>query len=170
VERKIVDWLVFGVQWLHVLLGIIWFGNSLILAMILIPTLNALPIPVQRDVGGGYGERSTRLFDVVVPLIIILGFIRGTLLGPIDEVADVFGTPYGITWLVALVAATATFLWGRFVIVPAVRRMNDSPLDSAGGPTPELEMATSQVKRVVVLELVGFFVIFTCMILMRFGL
>jgi uncharacterized membrane protein len=102
--------LVFGVQWLHVLLGIIWFGNSLVLAMLLIPTLNALPIPVQRHVGAGYGERSTRLFDVVVPLIVILGFIRGTLLGPIDEVADVFWTAYGITWLVALVAATATFL------------------------------------------------------------
>ena len=164
------NWLVFVVQWLHVLLGIIWFGNSLILALILIPTLNALPIPIQRDVGGRYGERSTRLFDVVVPLIVVLGFIRGTLLGPIDSVSDVFASPYGITWLVALLAATATFLWGRFVIVPAVRHMDGIPLDAEGGATPELETATAQVKRVVVLELVGFVVIFTCMILMRFGL
>ena len=164
------NWLVFVVQWLHVLLGIIWFGNSLILALVLIPTLNTLPIPVQRDVGGRYGERSTRLFDIVVPLIVVLGFIRGTLLGPIDSVDDVIGTPYGITWLVALVAATATFLWGRIVIVPAVRRMDAMPLDSAGGATPELKAATDQVKRVVVLELAGFLVIFTCMILMRLGL
>ncbi|HEX5040319.1 MAG TPA: hypothetical protein VFW95_09310 [Candidatus Limnocylindria bacterium] len=164
------DWIVFGVQWLHVLLGIIWFGNSLILALILIPTLNAFPIPIQRDVGGRYGDRSTRLFDIVVPLIIVLGFIRGTLLGPIDSVDDVLGSAYGITWLVALIAATATFLWGRLVIVPAVRRMNALPLHPDGGPTPELEGATDQVKRVVVLELIGFFVIFTCMILMRFGL
>jgi uncharacterized membrane protein len=164
------DWLVFAIQWLHVLLGIIWFGNSLILALILIPTLNAFPVPVQREVGGRYGERSTRLIDVVAPLIIILGFIRGTLLGPIDTVEDVFASAYGITWLVALLTATATFLWGRLVIVPAVRRMNAIPLDSEGGPTPELVAATDQVKRVVVLELVGFFVIFTCMILMRFGL
>lgn len=164
------NWLVFVVQWLHVLLGIIWFGNSLILALILIPTLNALPIPVQRDVGGRYGERSTRLFDVVVPLIVVLGFIRGTLLGPIDSVSDVFASPYGITWLVALVAATATFMWGRMVIVPAVRHMDAIPLDAQGGATLELETATQQVKRVVVLELAGFLVIFTCMILMRFGL
>ena len=164
------NWIAFVVQWLHVLLGIIWFGNSLILALVLIPTLNALPIPVQRDVGGRYGERSTRLFDIVVPLIIILGFIRGTLLGPIDAVEDVFSSAYGITWLVALIAAIATFLWGRLIIVPAVRRMDAQPLDAQGGPTPELVMATDHVKRVVVLELVGFFVIFTCMILMRFGL
>lgn len=130
------NWLVFVVQWLHVLLGIIWFGNSLILALILIPTLNALPIPIQRDVGGRYGERSTRLFDVAVPLIVVLGFIRGTLLGPIDSVGDVFASPYGITWLVALLAATATFLWGRFVIVSAVRHMDAIPLDAEAGRRP----------------------------------
>ena len=164
------DWLPVVVQWLHVLLGIIWFGNSLVLALILIPTLNPMPIPIQRDVGGRYGERSTRIFDVIVPLIIILGFVRGTWLGPIDNVADVVGSAYGITWLLALFTATATFLWGRLVIVPAVRRMNATPLDSAGGATPALVAATDRVKRVVVLELIGFLVIFTCMILMRFGM
>jgi len=163
-------WIVVVVQWLHVLLGIIWFGNSLVLALILIPTLNPLPIPIQREVGGSYGERATRLFDVIVPLILILGFVRGTLLGPIDSVADAFGTTYGLTWLVALTVAVATFLWGRLVIVPAVRRMNTAPLDDEGGATPALVDATDRVKRVVVLELIGFFVIFSCMILMRFGL
>ena len=164
------DWVVIGVQWLHVLLGIIWFGNSLILALLLIPTLNTYPIPFQRDFGGRYGERSTRLIDVVAPLIIVLGFIRGTFLGPIDTVGDVFASPYGVTWLVALLTATATFLWGRLVIVPSVQRMNAIPLDAGENPTAELEAATDRVKRVVVLELLGFFVIFTCMILMRFGL
>jgi hypothetical protein len=164
------DWLVIVVQWMHVLLGIIWFGNSLILALILIPTLNGLPLPIQRDVGGRYGERSSRIIDVIAPLIIILGFVRGTLLGPIDAVADVVGSAYGLTWLVALLTASATFLWGRLVIVPAVRRMNAIPLDTHGAPTPALLAATDEVKRVVILELLGFFVIFTCMILMRFGL
>jgi len=47
------NWIVFGVQWLHVLLGIIWFGNALVVAVILIPSLNPLPIPTQREVGTG---------------------------------------------------------------------------------------------------------------------
>ncbi len=55
------NWIVFGVQWLHVLLGIIWFGNALVVAVILIPSLNPLPIPTQREVGSRYGERATRL-------------------------------------------------------------------------------------------------------------
>jgi uncharacterized membrane protein len=163
------DWVVVGAQWFHVLLGIIWFGNSLVVAAILIPSLNPLPIPIQREVGSRYGDRTTRLFNVLVPAVIILGVVRGTLLGPIKDVGDVFGSTYGITWLVALVAAIATFLWGRIVINGALQKMNTAPVNADGSATLQLEAATARVKVVVVLELVGFLVIFTCMILMRFG-
>jgi uncharacterized membrane protein len=163
------DWVVVGAQWLHVLLGIMWFGNSLVVAAILIPSLNPLPILTQREVGSRYGERATRLFDVLVPVLIVLGVIRGTLLGPIKSIGDVLGTPYGVTWLVALIAAIITFLWGRIVINGALQRMNDTPLNPDGTATAQLEAETNRVKLVVVLELVGFLVIFTCMILMRFG-
>lgn len=164
------DWVVFGVQWLHVLLGIIWFGNALVVAVILIPTLNPLPIPLQRQVGGSYGERASRLFDFIVPAIVVLGVVRGTLLGPIDDIGEVFSTAYGLTWLVALLVTIATYLWGRLVITGAVRHMNAIPLNPDGTASADLEHATDRVKRVVVLELLGFLVIFTCMILMRFGL
>jgi hypothetical protein len=52
----------------------------------------------------------------------------------------------------------------------AVRRLAAAPLTAEGGPTPELEAALARAKQVTVLELIGFLVIFTCMILMRFGL
>jgi hypothetical protein len=58
-EVDSMDWVVVGAQWLHVLLGIIWFGNSLVVAAILIPSLNPLPILTQREVGSRYGERAT---------------------------------------------------------------------------------------------------------------
>jgi putative copper export protein len=163
------DWLTFVIQWTHVLLGVLWFGNSLVLAVITIPAINRLPIPVQRQFGREYGARATPVFDIIVPLLILLGMMRGTLLGPIDSLDDVVGTAYGITWLVGLLAAVATFLWGRFVIVGAVERMAAAPLTAEERPTPELEAAVARVKRVTVLELIGFLVVFTCMILMRFG-
>ena len=106
---------------------------------------------------------------MLVPVLIILGVIRGTLLGPIKGVGDVFGTPYDVTWLVALIAAIVTFLWGRIVINGALQRMNAAPVNPDGTATAQLEAETVRVKLVVVLELVGFLVIFTCMILMRFG-
>ncbi|HEY6569012.1 MAG TPA: hypothetical protein VIZ22_01910 [Candidatus Limnocylindrales bacterium] len=164
------DWLVVIVQWLHVLLGILWFGNALVLAVIVIPAVNRLPILGQREISSYIGGRATPILQVVVPLIIVLGFIRGTFLGPIKNVDILLGSAYGLTWLVALAVTLLTWLFGFRVIVPAVRRMDLTPTGPDGSATPALAAATDRVKRLVGLELIGFIVIFTCMILMRFGL
>ena len=164
------NWVTFVVQWLHVLLGIVWFGYSLALAIFFIPAISRLSIPTQRQIGAALAERATPIIDVLAPSILVLGVIRGTLLGPIDSVEDAFTTAYGVTWLLAIVTIVAVFLWGRLVIVRAVDRLAAAPLTPDGGPTPELEVALAQAKRVTVLELLGFFALFTLMILMRFGL
>ncbi|HET7685240.1 MAG TPA: hypothetical protein VFM19_02405, partial [Candidatus Limnocylindria bacterium] len=69
------DWVVIVVQWLHVLLGILWFGNALVLDVIVIPAINRLPILRQREVAALIGARATPIFHVVVPLIIVLGVV-----------------------------------------------------------------------------------------------
>ncbi len=165
------DWLVFGVQWLHVLLGILWFGYSLSLAVIIIPAINRLAITRQREIGQYLGERGEAIIDFVGPAVIVLGFVRGTFLGQL-RIGErrLRSTVARLTWLLGLLAATATFLWGKFVIVGALDAMNRLPLGADGTATPELVAATDRVKLVVVLELAGFLVVFTCMILMRFGL
>jgi uncharacterized membrane protein len=164
------EWVVIVVQWLHVLLGILWFGNALVLDVIVIPAINRLPIVRQREVAALIGARATPIFHVVVPLIIVLGVVRGTVLGPIKGLDVLVGTAYGLTWLVALTVTVLTYLWGLFVIIPGLRVMERAPLNPDGSPTSVLEAATNRVKLLVSLELIGFVVIFTCMILMRFGL
>jgi hypothetical protein len=164
------NWLVFGVQWTHMLLGILWFGNALSLDVIVIPAINRLPIVTQREVASYIGSRTTPIFHVVVPLIIALGFVRGTLLGPIKTLDVLFGSAYGLTWVIALIVAFVTYLWGLFAIIPGLRVMNGAPVNADGTPTAELEAATNRVKVLVSLELIGFLVIFTCMVLLRFGL
>ena len=62
------------------------------------------------------------------------------------------------------------YVWGLRVLEPALSRMAAAPLAPDGSATPELEAATNRVKGLVGVELLGFLVIFTCMILMRFGL
>ncbi len=164
------DWIVVIVQWLHVLLGILWFGNALALDLIVIPAINRLPMVAQREISSYIGARATPIFHVVVPMIIVLGFVRGTFLGPIKSVDILLGSAYGMTWLTALIVTILTYLFGLFVILPALRRMDAVPLSPDGSATPALVAATNRVKRLVTLELIGFLVIFTCMILMRFGL
>jgi len=163
------DWPIFVTQWLHVLLGMFWFGNALVLDVIVIPAINQLPIVRQREVASLIGARATPIFVVVPILIVALGFVRGTLMGPIKSVDILLGSAYGVTWLVALGVTVLVYLWGLFAIIPALRAMDAMPVAADGGPTSELEAATNRVKLFVSLELIGFFVIFTCMILMRFG-
>jgi uncharacterized membrane protein len=166
------DWLQFGAQWLHVLLGIFWFGSVLTANFIFIPALMKLPLERQREVGAAYGEVASRILPIVGMAVIALGFLRGTVFGQIRSL-DALGTAYGLTWLVGLIAALGTFLWAKRAIEPAIARMNAvdpaRALLADGSPTPELVTAIDDVKRKSMLELLGFAVIFTCMILMRFG-
>ena len=81
----LMEWPVVAVQWLHVLLGILWFGNALVLDVIVIPAINRLPIVSQREVASYIGSRATPIFHLVVPLIVILGIIRGTVPGTDQE-------------------------------------------------------------------------------------
>jgi hypothetical protein len=162
--------LLVGVQWLHVLLGVLWFGNALVLAVIVIPALSRLPIVTQRAIGSQIGIRSNQVLRIVVPLIIVLGFVRGTLFGPIKSVDFLVGTAYGWTWLVSLAMTILLYVWGERVLIPSVRAMDEAPPAANGTATAELAAAPNRVKGLVLVELLAVLVIFSCMILMRFGL
>ncbi|HJP72459.1 MAG TPA: hypothetical protein VJ975_12140 [Candidatus Limnocylindria bacterium] len=167
------DWGQFVVQWLHVGLGIVWFGTVLYTAIILIPAISRLPLAEQRRVGSLIGEQGFKVIRPVAGAVILLGLIRGTVFGPIKSL-DMLTTAYGITWLVGLAFAIGAYMWAERMVGPALDRMNAIPeaeaLDANGAPTPILASAIGVVKRNAVLELGFFAVIFTCMILMRFGL
>ncbi|HEX2194052.1 MAG TPA: hypothetical protein VHK63_03715 [Candidatus Limnocylindria bacterium] len=167
------NWALFAVQWLHVILGVMWFGAVLYNAAILIPALQTLPLTKQREFGAAIARQGFKVIRPVSIAVIVLGILRGTVFGPIQSV-DALGTAYGITWLVALVLAIAAFLWAEFVIARALDRMNAIPEAEAigpdGQPTPAFVAVIDDAKRKTVLELGFFLAIFTCMILMRFGL
>jgi uncharacterized membrane protein len=167
------DWIVVAVQWLHVVLGVFWFGAVLYSDFILIPALNTLPLPTQKTVGAAIGARANRILPPVAIAVVLLGIIRGTVFGPIKSL-DALATPYGITWLLALLVTIATIVFAIRVLGPALERLGTIPeaeaLNPDGSASAALTTLIARIKRLSLLEL-GFFVfIFTCMILMRFGL
>jgi putative copper export protein len=168
------DWLQFAFQWLHVLCGVFWFGGTLYVNFVAIPALRRTPPEHAREATRQLNTQGTRVIEAVAVATIVLGFIRGTVFGPVKSLDFLFGTAYGWTWLIALVAAIATLLWGMLVLVPAVNRLleNDAAwtVTPEGKPTDAARAATAPLVRTGGLELIGFAVVFTCMILMRFGL
>ena len=161
-------------QWLHVLLGIFWFGGSLYLNVMVIPVVLSLPLGQQREVAIPLGARSNQVLPLIAILVILLGLLRGTVWGPVHTFAFLFGTAYGVTFLTSLLVAGAVELWGHFMAGKAAAQLNTFPLAEVMKPESAVARAfNAQVQRVKLftfIELLGFFIIFTCMILMRFGL
>jgi uncharacterized membrane protein len=166
------DWLQFIVQWAHVFFGIFWFGAVLYGDFILIPAITTLPLNTQREIGAAIGPRAQRVIEPVAGAVILLGILRGTVFGRIQSL-DALMTQYGLYWTIGLIAALSTFAWAKRVIIPAIDRLNalspDEVVGTDGQPTPAFASAIDRVKRVTLLELIGFVVILTFMILMRFS-
>jgi uncharacterized membrane protein len=167
-----VDWLLFAVQWLHVLAAITWFGAVIYTDFILIPALTTLPAREQRSAGEAVGRRAVPVIMGAATIVIVLGVLRGTVFGQIKSL-DALTTTYGLTFLVALVVSVVTWYWGARVITGAVDRFNAFDPARAtlpdGSANPELTALIGDIKRKAQVELLFFLVIFTCMILMRFG-
>ncbi|HEX9036998.1 MAG TPA: hypothetical protein VF808_08420 [Ktedonobacterales bacterium] len=152
------------VQWLHVLGGILWFGGTLYINLILIPAVLPLSREKQQEIAAHVSPLTTRVLRPTAILVIALGVIRGTVLGQLHSAQDVLGTTYGRTWLVALIGALLLYAFIEVAFDPNVRRLNIAKSDA------EYDTTLQRVKVFAVFELLGFFAVFTCMILMRLGL
>jgi uncharacterized membrane protein len=168
-----VDWLQFAVQWLHVIAAITWFGAVIYADFVLIPALMTLPPIDQRRTGEVLGKRADKVITPAAIATVVLGILRGTVFGPVKTV-EFLGTSYGITWLVALILGIGLLYWGTQVLGAALGRFNAFDISRTtladGSPNPEYTALVADVRLKGLLEFVGFLAIFTCMILMRFGL
>jgi copper resistance protein D len=162
------------VQWLHVLAGVLWFGGAVAVNLLVLPSMTVLPPEHQRRFGRALTPRLSRFFSIVAGIVMLMGILRGTVFGPIRGLDTLFGTAYGLTWLAALVLTIGLAVIGaRFVGPTAERMYADDSLWSfgPGQPPPAGLQAHIQLLRTIgTIELAGFLVVFTLMILMRFGL
>jgi putative copper export protein len=166
------NWVQFAVQWLHVLFAIAWFGSVIGINVVVMPRVMKMAPDRQREFMQGFlSSKAPHVFGFVT---IALGLIRGTLLGPIQSIDFLFGTAYGRTWLVAIVAALYALIFPYVVLEPRMRNIlatdNLWRPDAGGGRSVELEVAMKSTMRMAPLGILGLLVAFTCMILMRFGL
>jgi len=167
------NWFQFGVQWLHVLFAIGWFGSVIGIGVVTMPIVMKMGPANMREFFQGFDQRQ-KIPTAFGVMTVALGIIRGTLLGPIKSVSFLLGTAYGKTWLVALAAALFSLAFPFFVIEPRMKRMLAADQlwqpGPGGGRSAELDLTMRSLNRTAPLGMVGMLVAFTCMILMRFGL
>jgi hypothetical protein len=153
-----VNWLTFGVQWLHVLLGIVWFGFAISMYFLVSPALAEIPESQGRITNSRLAQAAGRVFPVVSLLVLLLGILRGTVFGRIQSI-NALTTTYGIVWIIALVTTLGLFFTGARFIGPQFEGLKDAPGYGA---------ALERLRAVSRIDLGLFGVVFTCMILMRF--
>ncbi len=161
-------------HWLHVLFAITWFGGVVYRNLIILPILVQASNEEQRQLARRFKERADQLILPIALLVIGLGILRGTIFGQIQTV-DALLTPYGITWTAALVLALLIFGWDVFGVGAEVENWYSEQVDDEGTPLAApavavaLKQSASRILALGYIEIGGFILVFTCMILMRFG-
>jgi putative copper export protein len=145
-------------QFLHVLFAIAWFGASLAIVFLVVPSARRLPAETQVAWWHAFAANSKVIFPALAGLTIVLGIARGIVGGVLGNL----GTAYGITWIAALLFGIALAAWGARMTGPNAERL-------AEAAPAEVEGRTAQMLRIGSIELAGFGVIFAMMIAMRFG-
>lgn len=150
-----------AVQWLHILAGIAWFGGYIFLDFVLLPALLRQPAAPAQATFTTVGKYAGIEMQIAGMLVVLLGIVRGTLLGPIKSFGFLFTSAYGITWLVALVITLALAVWGAtwhtHLLGPIWEGDRVRP-----GAVARLRMGT-------VFEMTCFAAVLGCMVLMSVG-
>ena len=155
-------WLTAIIYWLHVLFAIFWFGSTLFTDFVLMPAVMQITPGAQRELGQRIGPIAERAETGAGAVTIVLGVLLGTIVGPVQSVTFLLGTAYGLTWLVSLVLAVAIFVFGARMLPPAV-----AGVARAATPVQQAQ-AISRLRLYTLLQLGGFLLIFTGMVLMHF--
>jgi putative copper resistance protein D len=166
-------WPLVVVQWLHVAFAIAWVGGTLAMAVLVAPAAAGLPLESRRAVGRRLAARAGAFYAVAGTGTLLLGIVRGTLLGSLRSVPSL-ATPYGLTWLVALVITVGLAMMGALVVGPAFDRMHAddrlwAPL-ADGEAAPALTRAARRLDLLSRAELAGFGLVLGCMVLMSVGM
>jgi len=150
------------VQWLHILSGVIWFGGYILIDFALWPALLRRPAAEARATLVALQKYIGPLMALSGSLVVLLGIVRGTALGPIRSLDALFGTAYGVTWLVALAIALFLSAWGA--------RWHDRLVGPAWEGDQVRPRAIERQRAATILEMVCFGAILACMVLMGAGL
>ncbi len=149
-----------AVQFLHVLFGAILIGSAVYMHFVLWPGILSRPSAEARAFYEGILKKTSVLMASSGGITFLLGILRGTLLGPIHSLSDL-GSPYGITFSIALFATLAMLIQGPRIGPTLLKKVWNGNAFS-----PE---AARTVKVMNLVPLLAILVILACMVLMHFS-
>lgn len=161
-------WLILVVHWLHVFCGTFWFGSRLVVTLILLPTMRRVPQTSQHVFLGEMIRHFVRVEPSLGIATIALGILRGTVFGQVISPEVAFGTPYGLTWTIALALGVVIAILGGLVGASFLK-LQAIPVKGDASSQAAFDEQLGKTETYSRVSLSLFLLIFTCMILMGFG-
>jgi uncharacterized membrane protein len=150
------------VQWLHILSGIAWFGGYIFLDLVLYPTLLKLPVEQAKQASTVIASFAGPVMATSGTLVVLLGIVRGTFLGPIQSFSFLLTSAYGIIWLIALAITVLLNVWGAGLHDRVIGPIWEGDRIKPG--------VITRLRAGTIFELTCFALVLACMVLMHMGL
>jgi tetrahydromethanopterin S-methyltransferase subunit E len=127
--------------------------------LIAFPAFRKFPPEARRGIIEALAARYGRLVAAVAGVTILLGVLRGLAGGVFEELTS----PYGLTWIAALILAVGIAAFEGTQISPTVGK-----LIAASGPQ-QIELLDKRLDGLGAIQLAGFLILFSLMIAMHVG-
>lgn len=150
------------VHWLHVTAGAVFFGGSLLFAFALWPVMLRMPARDSRALYDALGTPVGIIMASAGHSVLWLGILRGTWFGPIQSMEMLTKTPYGHTFMTALVLTVVLMAYGGITRGRIETRVWNGDQYHPG--------AASYIRQVNAVSVILLVLIIACMVAMRFGL
>jgi uncharacterized membrane protein len=150
------------VHWLHILAGVVWFGGTVVFEFVIWPTLLSRPARESRSLYTALEKPAGIVFASAGNATLLLGFLRGTWLGQIRSLGVLTGTPYGQTFLAALLLTVGFIAFGGVTRSKLPARVWNGDEYHTG--------AAGFIRRTGLVEVAMIVMIVGCMAAMHFGL
>jgi len=147
-------------QYLHVLAGCILLGSAFFIYFVLWPGILSRPSDEARAFYESILKRTKIWMAAAAGMTFLLGLIRGIVFGPMGS-KEAWGTPYGITFSIALVSTLAMLIYTPRIGPALLKKVWDG---KSFAPN-----AAQIVKSANAVPFVFLIVVLACMILMHFG-
>lgn len=150
------------VQWVHVVAGVVWAGGQAFMHLAVWPAILRRPAPEAKALLPALGAAVAPVMGATGMVVMAMGILRGTLLGPIRTGYVLFRSPYGWTFMAALALMGVLIARGARSPQRIPPRVFDGDAFRPG--------AAAFLRREATVTLGLLAALLGCMVLMRFGL
>lgn len=154
-----VVWLSSVLLYFHILGAIFWVGSGMFLQFVFVPLLRTVPYEAQHPMMQGIGDRYGRAIAPIGGVTVLLGILRGISTGVLGALT----TPYGITWLAAIVLAVLVIVVGARLVGPTAEKL------AVAGTRDEVLSLADQITRYGRIEFSGMLLMLALMVAMHAG-